>query len=183
MKKISLFTTLGVAAIFTMSAHSESTGRITFNGQITGTTCNVMVASQSNNATITLPTVSSSQLTELGKVAGTTDFDMVLTDCSTAEDDMKTVSAYFEAGDQVDTQTGRLNNQITDGAGNVTLQLLDRENMQPIKIGADSQKDGSTYAKIEDGRAVLNYAVQYHAERAVTPGLVSSYVTYSLQYQ
>ena len=60
---------------------ADNTGTITFNGELTDTTCKVDIEGQGPDATITLPTVSTATLTAAGQVTGRTGFNMNLSDC------------------------------------------------------------------------------------------------------
>lgn len=176
MVSSAVMATLSLAAI---NANAASTGTITFNGELTATTCNVSVDGQTADATVTLPTIGTNQLANPGETAGRTGFNMALSDC---EGTLETASAYFESGDTVDLATGRLKNSGT--ATNVSLQLLDGSNSSaPIKAGNSTQVDDTEYVSISTGTANLPYHVQYFADAATGPGLVKSSVVYSIQYK
>lgn len=169
-------------ALLVMSAASQaaSTGTITFNGELTASTCDVIVDGQAADATVVLPTVSTNQLKTPAQVAGRTGFNMALTNCTGT---LKSASAFFEAGSTVDTVNGRLKNTSTGGATNVSLQLLDGANSSVIQAGNQNQIIKNTYASVASGSATLPYAVQYYAEGATTAGLVKSSVVYSIMYK
>jgi major type 1 subunit fimbrin (pilin) len=169
-------------ALLVMSASSQaaSTGTITFNGELTASTCDVIVDGQTADATVVLPTVSTNQLTNAAQVAGRTGFNMALTNCTGT---LQTASAFFEAGATVDTVNGRLKNTSAGGATNVSLQLLDGANSSVIQAGNQNQIIQNTYASVASGSATLPYAVQYYAEGATTAGLVKSSVVYSIMYK
>lgn len=189
MKK--LFITASILAAFAgMNAQAESTGTITFNGELTATTCEVVVDNQAADATIQLPTLGINQLATAGSTAGETSFNMALSNCSGT---LKTASAFFENGTTVDTD-GRLKNTATDTAAsgdtaattaatNVSLELLDGTTGDVIVAGNQSQTDANSYVSIATGSAVLPYSVRYYATGATTAGLVGSSVVYSIQYK
>jgi major type 1 subunit fimbrin (pilin) len=162
-------------------AQAASTGTITFNGELTATTCEVMVDGQTADALITLPTVGINQLTEAGNTAGQTGFNMALSNC---EGTLKTASAFFEAGASVDLVTGRLKN-MTGSAANVSLQLRDGSSASQsiIKAGNSNQVENTTYVNVASGSANLPYFVEYYAEGATEAGTVASNVIYSIQYK
>lgn len=165
---------------------ADNTGTITFNGELTDTTCKVDIEGQGPDATITLPTVSTATLTAAGQVTGRTGFNMNLSDCKVGQAGHKTVSAFFETGATVDQAAGRLNNMdiATTGAKLVQLQLLDGSNaFAPIKIGNTSQVDATAYVQITDEKATLPYAVEYYAIGKTEAGKVTSSVIYTLQYK
>ena len=181
MNKINSFVCL--LAIFGASgmAQAASTGTITFEGELTATTCDVSVNGGSESETITLPVVGTNQLTEAGNTAGRTGFVLGLSDCAGT---LKTASAFFEAGSSVDLVTGRLNN-MTGTAKNVSLQLRDdsSDSRNVIQVGNTNQVAASTYVDVSSGSANLPYSVEYYANGEATAGTVVSNVVYSLQYK
>lgn len=178
----SLFAILGAA---TLSAQAASTGTITFNGELTDTTCEVDINGQGPDATIPLPPVGVNKLTELGKTFGRTSFNMKLSDCVIGtEGGHSKVAAFFQPGNTVDLSTGRLKN-VGGTATNVDLRLLDASNsFAPINVGNTDQVTDMAYVDIKpDGTAFLPYAVEYYALAQTTPGTVTSSVVYNLQYK
>ncbi len=189
MKKL-LITASVLTAFAGMNVQAASTGTITFNGELTATTCNVVVEGQTEDATIKLPTLGINQLASAGATAGDTSFNMALTECAGT---LKQATAFFEAGTTVDA-TGRLKNIKEDvaatddseavvAATNVSLELVDTASGKPIVAGNQSQIEGNTYVDISSGAASLPYAVRYYATGATTAGLVLSNVVYSIQYK
>ncbi|MDQ9127430.1 fimbrial protein [Serratia fonticola] len=182
MKKLAIAASL-IAVFGTVGlAQAASTGTITFNGELTANTCDVIVDGQAANATVVLPTVSTSQLQTATRTAGDTGFVMALNNCAGAT--LDTASAFFQAGASVDLVTGRLLN-TTGGATNVSLQLLDASSPSQavIKVGSQDQKTMTTYKDVTGGSTTLPYIVRYYAEAATGPGTVVSNVVYSIQYQ
>lgn len=180
---LSLLAALGMGMT---AANAASTGTITFNGELTDTTCDVDVNGQGADATVTLPTVSVNQLTAAGNVTGRTSFNMNLTNCVIGtEGGHSKVAAFFQPGNTVDLGTGRLKNMSTDGATLVDLQLLDASgNYSAINVGNTDQVQDTSYVDIAaDGTALLPYAVEYYANGQTTPGVVTSSVVYNLMYQ
>ncbi|WP_337264251.1 MULTISPECIES: fimbrial protein [unclassified Serratia (in: enterobacteria)] len=179
MKKLTLIASLIAACGSVGLAQAASTGTITFNGELTATTCDVIIDGQSANATVTLPTVGINQLTAAAKTAGRTGFIMALNNCAGT---LKTASAFFEAGASVDQVTGRL--KTTGTATNVALQLLDGSGAQAvIQAGNQNQRTSTQYVSVATGSANLPYAVEYYANGATTAGTVTSTVVYSIQYK
>lgn len=162
------------------NVHAASTGTITFNGELTATTCDVPVNGSGPSATVGLPTLSVADLATPGVPGGTTKFTMALSNCAGT---LTTASAFFEAGPTVDLVSGRLNN--TGTAGNVQLQLLDGSSstLAPINVGDSAQVDDTIYRDVSGGTATLPYAVQYYPTAAPTAGSVVSNVVYSIQYK
>lgn len=186
MKKSVISASLfAILSATTLSAQAESSGTITFQGELTDTTCNVDINGQGANPTIVLPTVGVNQLTEAGKTTGRTSFNMNISDCVTGtEGGHSKVAGFFQAGNTVDLSTGRLKN-VGGTATNVDLRLLDASNsFAPINVGNTDQVNGMAYVDIQaDGKALLPYAVEYYANDQTTPGTVNSSVVYNLQYK
>lgn len=171
---LSVLTTLFIAG----TTHAASNGTITFNGELTATTCDVSVEGQGPDATVILPTLGVNVLDAASKTAGKTRFNMALTNCAGT---LNTASAYFEDGATVNAQ-GRLINSGT--ASNVDLQLLDGSGSRGvINVGSSEQIANTTYVDTSSGTASLPYDVQYFATAATQPGTVVSSVVYSLQYK
>lgn len=162
------------------NVNAASTGTITFNGELTATTCDVSVNGSGPSATVTLPTLSVTRLATPGVPGGTTKFSMALSNCAGT---LTTASAFFEAGPTVDLTSGRLNSSGT--AGNVQLQLLDGSSstLAPINVGDSSQVNDTTYVDVSSGTATLPYAVEYYPTATPTAGTVVSNVVYSIQYK
>ncbi|ATM94530.1 putative fimbrial protein [Yersinia frederiksenii] len=180
MKKLAIIVALATVFGSVNFAQAASTGTINFSGELTASTCDISVDGQGADATVILPTVSTSQLTAANQVAGSTGFNMALSNCNGT---LKTVSAFFEAGSSVDVVTGHLKNMSGTASG-VSLELLDASNaMASIKAGNSSQATSTTYIDASSGSATLPYAVQYYANSATTPGTVISNVVYSIQYK
>ncbi|HBQ2432085.1 TPA: type 1 fimbrial protein [Klebsiella aerogenes] len=181
MKKLAIIASLAAVFGSVSIAQAASTGTITFNGELTANTCDVVVDGQGPDATVVLPTVGVSQLNAATKTAGETGFVMALNNCSGT---LQTASAFFEAGPSVDVSTGRLKN-MTGTATNVSLQLLDASSASNAVINAGNQNQvtNTTYKDVSSGSATLPYAVRYYAESPTTAGTVVSNVVYSIQYQ
>ncbi|MCR3970916.1 type 1 fimbrial protein [Aeromonas veronii] len=166
------------------AANAASSGTITFNGEITGSTCDVSIDGGAADATVTLPTVADTALAAAGSTTGKTNFIMSLTNCAAAGN----VAAFFQAGATVENTTGRLKQMATGttAATNVSLQLSDGFTDKPIFVGNSSQISGNHFEAMSGDPSEeirLAYEVEYYAEDAVTPGLVNSQVVYNLQYK
>lgn len=160
-------------------------GTITINGQITDTTCTIAVDGGSNDATVTLPTVSVSALPDLGATAGATPFNIALTGCSGTA--LNTASTYFEPGAYVDTVTGRLNidTTVSGAASDVQVELLNA-NREAIVAGASvTTGQNDIPVDISTGSGTLNYYAQYYATAATgaTAGAVTTMVDYTMVYE
>ncbi|MBB1201006.1 type 1 fimbrial protein [Enterobacteriaceae bacterium 89] len=180
MKKLAIIASLAAVFGSVNMAQAASTGTITFNGELTANTCDVVVDGKAADATVTLPTEGISLLNAATKTAGETGFVMALNNCAGT---LQTASAFFEAGASVDAVTGRLKNSGT--AGNVSLELLDASSpsRSVIAAGNSNQVTNTTFKDVSAGSANLPYAVRYYAEGATTAGTVVSNVVYSIQYK
>ena len=174
---LTLFAVLGATV---SSANAASTGTITFNGQLTATTCDAVVDAQGADATIILPNVGINQLTTTGQTAGRTGFNIALTNC---QGTLQSASAFFEAGPTVDLPSGHLLNKGGSATG-VSLQLRDESSTggDVIAVGNGNQSGKTTYVAFSSGTANLPYSVEYFADAVTTAGTVISQVVYSIQY-
>ncbi|MGU7884104.1 fimbrial protein [Burkholderia sp. AW50-3] len=160
-------------------------GEISFNGKVLSTTCTIGAgggATGNKNLTVKLPGVSASSLANSGDVAGRTPFSIQLSGCT---GDSTKVSTVFEAGDTVDTASGRLNlvKSGTDPvATNVQINLLN-DSQKPIKAGVAGAQQGSQVVALKDGGATLNYYAEYYATGKAAAGTANSRIQYSLDYQ
>ena len=185
-KSIVSLSLMAALAMTGMSAQAASTGTVTFNGELTDTTCDVDINGQGTDAAIALPVVSVNELTTAGNTTGRTSFVFNLTNCTVASGGMSKVAAFFQPGESVDLSSGRLKNTRTGGATNVDLQLLDASGgYKTIKVGDSAQTTDMAFVDINqvDGSAQLPYAVEYYANGKTTAGKVTSSVVYNLQYK
>lgn len=159
---------------FPIAAHA-SDGTINFSGAVTASTCTVKLNGGAATGTVTLPTVSTSALGSAGSTAGSTPFTLDISGCTFSG--ASAVTAYFEAGANVDPTTGRLNN--TGGASNVQLQLY-LGDAYASKVAAGQSNQNAAAALSANGQ--LKYGVEYYATGTATAGTVTSSVTYSLVY-
>ncbi len=171
-----------VTSAFTASAFAVD-GTITINGQITDTTCTISVDGGSNDATVTLPTVSSTTLGAAGATAGATPFTISLSNCSGTS--LNTASTYFEPGAYVDSTTGRLNidSAAADAATNVQVQLLNADRDAIVAGASVANGQNDIPVDISSGNGTLNYFAQYYATGASTAGSVTTQVDYTMVYE
>jgi major type 1 subunit fimbrin (pilin) len=198
MKKTLITTALtavfGFAMVIPMVA-SAADGKITFNGEITNVTCTITgggAATGSGDITVKLPTVSASALSKDGATAGNTPFSLVLSGANCT--DGKTAALWVETNQTpaLDNATNALRNQQSGGATNVEVRMLNAANNNPILLGINDYvvngqqviaANNQPAATIAGNTAMLNYVAQYLAVGAAsTPGLVTTYLTYSMQY-
>ncbi|GLK87075.1 fimbrial protein [Pseudomonas turukhanskensis] len=195
---------LAISSIMAMAATAQTamadSGTIEFEGAITATTCDVTVNGQTNDALVTLPTISQSLLKTEGAVAGRTPIKFELTDCILAvanPDPTATTDpalqgfakVYFNAATGTDfiNPAGRLDidDTIADAATNVNLQILGTDNVA-MDLSQDVDLQGTAAStKIENGAATMMYGVQYYATGATGAGIgkVSSSVGYEIHYE
>lgn len=172
------------------SAMAQQAGTVDFEGEITDSTCSV--AADSQNKTVTLPTVSTNAFSGQGTSSGLTAFAINLENCS-VEDDQQ-VSAYFEPYPNVDLTSGNLVNTDTgaEAAGNVQVQLLNSQTNAidlSSPVGANGLQSGAEWVDVTpngasgDGTATINYFAQYYAMNdQVTAGTVASSVNFTVTY-
>ncbi|WP_114195059.1 fimbrial protein [Edaphovirga cremea] len=156
-------------------------GTITINGQITDTTCSISVNGGNNNASLILPTVSTTALPTLGSVAGATPYSIALTGCTGAV--LNSAGTFYEVGNRVDLASGRLNSIGT--ASNVHVELLNAD-LEVIKIGGTRAEQHILPIDIStgDGSGTMNFYARYYATdmTGATAGNVETQVDYSIVY-
>lgn len=181
----------GIAAAITAPLSGlASDGTLTFTGAVTGSSCTISVNGGGADATIALPTVDTAALdNSAGKTeAGGTFFNIALSDCN-AEDDFggaepTNVRIYFEAGENVDENTGGLINLAPSGS-NVEVKLYNAS--QGTVVGTQITPGKSTVQAplqaIGDDVTHWFFAV-YSTQRngAASAGAVSTSITYSVIY-
>lgn len=185
MKKLIIIAAM-TTAFTSVSTSASNGGTLTFTGNLTSATCNVVVnGAGTGDSTVTLPTLSTAKLAAAGDVAGQTTINMVVSNCTGATAGQQ-MNAYFESGASVDVATGRLKNTaVASAASNVQLQLLDKDGSTPIVAGSTSQTTANQAIAVPTtgNTATLHYGVQYYATGTTTAGVVSSNVVYSINYK
>lgn len=186
MKRLLLST--AVVSCLVAAGAQASDGQINFQGKLTDSTCQIAIDGSASPATVVLPTLTTQSLAVAGATGGRTQFNIELSGC-TGLVSTSTAAAYFEGGSTVDTTTNNLVNTTTSGAGNVQLQLVDLQSDSAIQIGRSSQSSTNTPVAIPNtagastGTTILPYAVQYYALGATSAGVVTSNVSFSINYQ
>ncbi len=156
------------------------TGTITFNGEVTDTTCEVVFPGTGGSATdpvVTLPTVATTSLSAAGNTAGKTP---VTVQIGTAALPCAASSVALELNPNrnADQTNGRLNNTDPNGSQNVQVALRDANDAEiNLSVPWASQRVAPT-----NGVAEVQFAGEYYATGAATPGAVSSNVQYTLDY-
>ncbi|EMI5490443.1 type 1 fimbrial protein [Providencia stuartii] len=147
-------------------------GTITFNGEITATTCDITSSNGGKDFTVTLPKVSTTALANAGDIAGVTQFDLILENCTSNV----AVAASFENTTNTDASNGNLN--PTTGPANVQIRLADSTGTQAkVNGGAAGQTN------IVNGSATLPFQAFYFAKAPVVDaGIVTAQVNYTIVY-
>lgn len=160
-------------------AHGATSGVITFNGELTETTCDVSVENKGPDAVVIVPTISAYSFDQQGQRRGGTDFTMSLSNCAGSANN---VAAYFEAGPGVSPTGTVLNTGGT--ATNVEFALSNPGSGSYISAGNSQQLVTNNYYDISSGTGTMIYRVEYIAAGIpVAPGTVIGSVTYSLAYK
>jgi major type 1 subunit fimbrin (pilin) len=188
----------GIATAMVLPLSSQaSDGTITFTGAVTANTCTVSVNASGANATVALPTVSTSALTNAASktTAAGTFFNMAVTACTaTPVADIggqapTTVAIYFEAGPNVDEVTGGLINTVAGSNVEVNLYNASAASIVGTQIKPGTQTNQPLTQAIGTGGTQWFYAgystagTNGLAGAAATAGAVSTSITYSLIYQ
>lgn len=147
-------------------------GVITFNGEITATTCDITSDNGGKDFTVTLPKVSTTALANAGDIAGVTQFSLNLANCTSNV----AVAASFENTTNTDTSNGNLNPTV--GPAGVQIRLADSAGTQAkVNGGAVGQTN------IVAGSATLPFQAYYFAKTPVTnAGIVTAQVNYTIAY-
>jgi major type 1 subunit fimbrin (pilin) len=178
MKKIHILGVAISAAMCVPMAAQASDGIINFTGALTAQTCTIN-GGAGRNFTVALPTVSTANFTGDTKTAGATNFSINVTECI----GVTGYTAYFEANQNINLNTGRLKNTNTSGAQNVEIELLNAANTAtPIDLTKPFGSQGVTAGTFTNPAGTSNFIARYYATGATTAGLVASQVTYSLVY-
>jgi len=177
---------LGVAA-FAANAAQPGTGLINIGGKITSASCSISVNGSGNsNATVTLPTVQTSDLGADGIATGYTAVTIALSGCVAGTDTpaLTSVRPYFEQGPTTDLVTGFLKNAVGGGnATNVEVMLsktADTTGKLDLSKGPGAQ---GVDAVAFSGTPTFTYYAAYIAKGgAASSGSVSTSVQYTLDY-
>lgn len=182
---------LSAVAVFAMGAApmafaQSSQGQVTFNGELTASTC--LIASGDEDKTVTLPTISTSAFSAMGDVAGSKMFTIGVTGCAS---DISRVAAHWETSN-MNPATGNARNLSTGdasatppkaAAANVDVQLLDADGTTAVRLGSTGAMVPVTGTGAARG-VVLNYGGQYYANSNTMPtaGLVRAVARFTLAY-
>jgi len=165
---------IAAAAVLLAQGAQASDGTISFTGALQAATCTI---TGGGNQTVTLPTLATSTLAAAGATGGDTFFNIAVTGCTGG---LTTATAYFEAGANVDSVTGRLKN--TGAAANVQIQVLNGSGSVVNLAGATTVAQSTTAASLTSNAGTQSFIARYYATGATTAGAVTSSVTYSMVY-
>lgn len=194
------FALAALSSAVIMPVAQASDGTVNFGGLLLTTTCTISVNGGTSVGTVTLPTLSTGTLGAAGATAGRTNFTIGLSACNKSittflnglagnplygvNTTLSNAYAYFENGAGVDPVSKNILNASGTATG-VQLQLV-RASGLVIKAGDSTQLQviGAPISGdlVAGQTAVMNYAVQYIATAATTPGSVVGSVTYSIAY-
>lgn len=157
-------------------------GSVTIQGKVTSQTCTIN-AGLGEGQSVELPEVSKKLLAKSGATAIPVPFAIQFSQCAAGSK----IATYFEKGNSVDENTGRLNNTASaDAASNVQIQLLN-QNLQLIPLNysavAGSSLGGQQASMDPDGSAILRYALRYFSVGEATAGSVISSINYMISYE
>ncbi|MCK9111808.1 type 1 fimbrial protein [Haemophilus influenzae] len=173
-----------LACIVALPAYAYD-GRVTFEGEILSDgTCKIETDSQ--NRTVTLPTVGKANLRIAGQTAASVPFSIRLKECNAA--DAIKANLLFKGGET--TGQPYLPNATGQGkATNVGIQIVKADGTgTPIKVDgsqANSEKALDT-GKAQNGTVIqprFDYFAHYYATGEATAGDVEATATFEVQYK
>lgn len=181
---IGMLTALGVVTASSSFAQAAG-GVITFEGQLTDTTCNVDGAADGAK-TVKLPIVKTSLLSTAGSVAGGTLFDIKVKDCPVG---ITKVATHFAADAHMDSSTQDLKQQFIAA---IDKPAADNVQVRVKRVGGTTSIVGHTDNVGFDvtngnaagnGTATMTYAAEYRSnDGGATAGYVMAKVNYVLAY-
>ncbi|WP_241132814.1 fimbrial protein [Achromobacter insuavis] len=173
---------LGPVAAF--AAGDFGNGTITFTGSVIEAPCSISAAD--TNMTIDMGQVSKKDLTATDKFSTSVPINIHMTGCTFDADPANTgnvngklskIGVTFQ-GTSATPTSGLLTN--IGGAANVVVQLLNKDNNTPIKIGAAPMAADAQQMTASNG--VLNFFARLMATGVGGAGSINSTATYSLTY-
>jgi len=179
MNKLAIALTAALALGASSSVFAQS-GTITFNGEVTATTCEVAFPGTGGSATdpiVTLPTVPTTALAAAGNTAGKTPVTVQI-GTAAAQCAGNSVALELNPNRNADQANGRLNNTDVAGATNVQVALRDANDAE-INLATPWS---SPRVNLVNGIATVEFAGEYYATGAATAGAVTSGVEYTLDY-
>lgn len=176
---------LSISSVLALGAATSAqaqTGLITFNGEVTAVTCEVTFPGASGtpgNPTIILPKVGATSLATAGQTAGKTPITLQV---GTALAPCTAASVALELNNNrsaLVNAAGRLENTLTAGEAKfVSIGLRDGDDKA---INLSTPWSSARFTPVS-GVASIPFAAEYNAEGIAEPGLVSSNVQYTIDY-
>jgi major type 1 subunit fimbrin (pilin) len=176
---IALSAALAIGASFSASAQN---GTITFNGEITATTCTITWPGSGGTATdpiVTLPTVPTTALATAGATAGKQTVSLVIGG-SDAQCTSGSAAIELNPNRDANQSNGYLNNTapIGDRAAEVQIALRDATDA-PINIATPWRS-----AEIDlSATKQIDFAAEYRATGTAGAGAVTASVGYTIDYK
>ena len=175
---IALSAALAIGAAFSASAQS---GTITFNGQITATTCDITWPDNGGLTTdpvVTLPTVPTTALGSAGATVGRKAVSLVIGG-SDAQCTSGNAAIELNPNRDANQSNGYLNNAATvDAATEVQIALRDAAD-KPIDLATPWRSAEIDLATTKQ----IDFAAEYRATGAATAGNVNASVGYTIDYK
>ncbi|MBD7953475.1 type 1 fimbrial protein [Stenotrophomonas sp. Sa5BUN4] len=175
---IALSAALAIGASFSASAQS---GTITFNGQITATTCDITWPGSGGTAKdpiVTLPTMPTTALASAGSTAGKQTVSLLIGG-SAAQCTSGNAAIELNPNRDANQSNGYLNNAATvDAATEVQIALRDATDA-PIDISTPWRSAEIDLATTKQ----IDFAAEYRATGAATAGNVNASVGYTIDYK
>lgn len=192
MKKSFLTAALVVAGLvaipsITSAATTSSSGTLTINGVVTGSTCTVVINNGTANATVTLPTVSTTELGAAGDTAGWTAVTFSFSGCTLSGNNssgtaITSVLPYFQQGSTTSSDGNLLNSAGTATGVEVAMSNT-AAGGSLIKLNQPIGSQNVTASTVSGGKATATYYAGYYATAAAAAGTVSTTVQYDIAYQ
>lgn len=185
-----LFAAMGVIGSQSALAAGDSGGTITFDGEVTDSTCLINPSTGGSSFNVNMGTVNSSTLNAAGKTFGGYAVDFELKDCPAA---VTKAWPWFLATNLIDTTakpgTGMLKiRQNAGDAKNVLIQLLNsaENNLTEIDLGGTDWLAQRTVPIVIDPVTHMGkgrYVARYYATAQAVAGLVHGTLEYGMHYE
>ncbi|ARU86733.1 fimbrial protein [Pseudomonas sp. M30-35] len=173
--KTSIKLFIAICSVLISSSALAVDGTINITGNIIDASCTISINGGAANTTVELPKVSTTALASDGAVAGSMPLNFNLSGCPPNS----VVLASFESNN-VDQSTGFLANKSAAPAGNVEVQILNR-NGHVIDLRNQVNNFGGFTDAI--GNTNLTFNLRYVAVGgAATAGGVDTLLVYTLHY-
>ncbi|HHV6723010.1 TPA: fimbrial protein [Haemophilus influenzae] len=160
-------------------------GRVTFEGEILSDgTCKIDTDSQ--NRTVTLPTVGKANLSLAGQTAAPVPFSITLKECNAA--DAQKANLLFSVSGATRGQIYLSNAASSGKANNVGIQIVKADGTgSPINVdGSQANSEKAPDTGKEQNSTVIqprfDYFAHYYATGAATAGEVEATATFQVQY-